>query len=63
MVQPFKIMLSNQPRTGVFRGSAIQNNAQPNTAEYYLSVCEQLYLFVIHGYNYSLFVHMDYFTA
>ena len=37
-------MLSNHPQTGVFHGSAIQNNAQPNTAEHYLSVCAQLYL-------------------
>ena len=36
-------MLSNHPHTEVFLGSAIQNNAQPNTAEHYLSVCAQLY--------------------
>ena len=35
-------MLSNHPQTGVFHGSAIQNNAQPNTAERYLSVWAQL---------------------
>ena len=35
-------MLSNHPQTEVFHGSAIQNNAQPNTAEHYLSVCAQL---------------------
>ena len=35
-------MLSNHPHTAVFHGSAIQNNAQPNTAERYLSVCAQL---------------------
>ena len=37
-------MLSNHPHTAVFHCSAIQNNAQPNTAKHYLSVCGQLYL-------------------
>ena len=36
-------MLSNHPHTAVFLGSAIKNNAQPNKAEHYLSVCAQLY--------------------
>ena len=35
-------LLSNHQQTGDFRGSANQNNAQPNTAEHYLSVCAQL---------------------
>ena len=35
-------MLSNHPHTAVFLGSAIKNNAQPNKAEHYLSVCAQL---------------------
>ena len=35
-------MLSNHPQTAVFLGSAIKNNAQPNKAEHYLSVCAQL---------------------
>ena len=43
-----QIMLSNHPQTAVFLGSAIKNNAQPNKAEHYLSVCTQLYLTGVH---------------
>ena len=46
-------MLSNHPQTGVFLGSAIKNNAQPNKAEHYLSVCAQLYQLVIDTSHWS----------